>query len=266
MNKYRMFKGRLMHVNQIAAISRATSVSNNTIPKTELNQKNYMFSWSKLQLTRFNVGSTYGKLFTYEVDKKGNKTNFQQVETDRSWKEQRNKQPKSLYRACKKKKRGFRSVSMSEFPVIQTGKINHTQYMEKLVQHKLAKWERKNPQPEAMYVEEVEKWKQLRATAEERFRDFVVSIYDKLQLTGRFKTTSTSATYMEEKIAELKDINGDGHRVNEMKNDAPLLKKAIKVTSEIKAKRPNLVAGRLIDHKRKKGRIILPDSELRKAA
>lgn len=140
-------------------------------------------------------------------------------------------------------------------------KMNHVEYMEKLTQHKLAKWERKNPKPLDMFTEEVEKWKQQRETAEERLRDFVVSIYDKLPLVGRFEQKKDGmATYQEKKIADLKDENGDGHRVNEISVDSKLVKKAQKITNKVHAKHANLVCTNLKDHKRQKGRIILPQA------
>ena len=133
--------------------------------------------------------------------------------------------------------------------------------MEKLVEHKTAKWERKNSCPAEMFTEDVEKWKQLRETMKERFRDFVVSIYDPLPLTGRFVVAKEgSATYTEEKVAEIKDIDEGGHRINEIPKDHKLIKKAQKVTNETKAKRKNLVATNLKDHKRQKGRILLPEA------
>ncbi len=137
--------------------------------------------------------------------------------------------------------------------------MNRVEYMEKLVEHKTAKWERKHPKPMDMFAEEMEKWKQLRETAIERIRDFVVSVYDPLLLTGRFVLNKeNSATYQEEKIAEIKDINGEGHKVNALPKDSKLMKKAQKVVDETKHKRNNLVCGNLRDHKRKTGRIILP--------
>ena len=139
--------------------------------------------------------------------------------------------------------------------------MNHVEYMEKLTQHKLAKWERKNPKPLDMFTEEVEKWKQQRETAEERLRDFVVSIYDKLPLVGRFEQKKDGmATYQEKKIADLKDENGDGHRVNEISIDSKLVKKAQQVTNKEHAKHANLICTNLKDHKRQKGRIILPQA------
>ena len=58
----------------------------------------------------------------------------------------------------------------------------------------------------------------------------------------------------------MKDINGDGHRVNELDKNSKLLKKAQKITNEAKALNKKLVASNLKDHKRKKGRKILPQA------
>ena len=183
------------------------------------------------------------------------------------------KQPKSLRKKYKKKYycKGSKEIrKVVEHPSDYTQfknypytlpKMNRIQYCEKLVEHKLKKWEHKNPAPADMFTEDVEKWKQLRETMKERFRDFVVSIYDPLPLTGRFVIAKEgSAKYTEEKVAEIKDINGDGHRVNEVTKDSKLIQKAQKITNETKAKRSNLIATNLKDHKRQKGRIILPEA------
>ena len=138
-------------------------------------------------------------------------------------------------------------------------------YMEQVVQHKIAKWERKNPcpvkrdqnPPDIFEQEYVVPWKAKRELALERIRNFVVSIYDKLPLTGRFEKSDNN--YVEEPITEIKDINGEGHNINKLDpKKSKLLKKAQKTTNEIKAKRHNLVCCNLKDHKRQKGRIILP--------
>ena len=200
---------------------------------------------------------------------------------DHSWEYERHKQPKRLIKLKKRTGKCRRSIrakrndfttytrailindkiyteSFPNFPYTLP-KMNKVQYMEKLVEHKTAKWERKNPKPLDMFTEEVEKWKQLRENAIERIRDFVVSVYDPLLLTGRFVLNKeNSATYQEEKIAEIKDINGEGHKVNALPKDSKLMKKAQKVVDETKHKRNNLVCGNLRDHKRKTGRIILP--------
>lgn len=138
-------------------------------------------------------------------------------------------------------------------------------FMEQMVQHKIAKWEKKNPcpvkpnqNPPDMFEEEyITPWKASREIAIERIRDFVVSMYDKLPLTGRFQESSDK--YTEEKVAEIKDINMEGHKINDLNpKESKLLKKAQKETNKVKAKRSNLVCTNLKDHKRTKGRLILP--------
>lgn len=184
------------------------------------------------------------------------------------WEHKKYPQPKRLLKYKKKMKQKGNTVIPAQndflhfknFPYL-IPKMNKVQYMENLVQHKTAKWERKNVCPEAMFTEDVEKWKQERETMKERFRDFVVSIYDKLHLTGRFIVAKeNNATYQEEEVAKIKDINGEGHRVNELPKDSKLMKKAQKITNETKQKRPNLIATNLKDHKRQKGRIVLPEA------
>lgn len=137
-------------------------------------------------------------------------------------------------------------------------KMNRVEYMEKLVEHKTEKWERKHPSPLEMFAEDVERWKQERQTAIERIRDFVVSVYDKLVLTGRYKISENK--YREEKIAMVKDIDGEGHHVNALPASSALIKKAQGIVNKTKTRHPNLVAGNLRDHKKQKGRIILPQA------
>lgn len=137
--------------------------------------------------------------------------------------------------------------------------------MELYTQDKLKKWEKKHPKPcpnDDLFKDEfIPQWEHEREEALIRIRDFVVSMFDKLPLTGRFKISEKgTAQYQEEKIAELKDINGDGHRVNELDKNSKLLKKAQETVNKVHAKRTNLVAGNLKDHKRHKGRVILPQA------
>lgn len=153
-------------------------------------------------------------------------------------------------------------------------KMTQQEYWEKLTQHKLNKWIRKNPAPIAPKVDPISpdafaeqdqlaykakqsEWEKMRDAAEERFRDFVISMYDKLPLSGRFQKSDDD--YVEEKVAEIKDVNGEGHRVNELNpKTSKLLKVAQKKTDAVKAKRHNLICTNLKDHKRQKGRMILP--------
>lgn len=126
---------------------------------------------------------------------------------------------------------------------------------------KMKKWERKHPKPcptDDLFKDEfIPMWEKEREEALIHIRDFVVSMFDKLPLTGRYKTGEHK--FEEKQIAEIKDINGEGHRVNELKKDSKLLKHAQKKVNEASAKSEKFVAGNLRDHKRKKGRIILPE-------
>ena len=125
---------------------------------------------------------------------------------------------------------------------------------------KVKKWEREHPKPcpdDDLFKDElIPAWEYEREQAVERIRDFVVSMFDKLPLTGRYKEGENKFT--EKPVAELKDVNGEGHRVNELDEKSKLLDKAQKVTNKEKHKNAKLVATNLKDHKRKKGRVILP--------
>ena len=134
--------------------------------------------------------------------------------------------------------------------------------MELYVQDKLKKWEKKHPKPcpdDDLFKDEmIPAWEHEKEQALIHIRDFVVSMFDKLPLVGRFKTGT--AVYQEKLIAELKDHNGEGHKVNDLEKNSKLLKKAQKVTDKVHAKHANLVCTNLGDHKRKHGRIILPQA------
>ena len=112
------------------------------------------------------------------------------------------------------------------------------------------------PDDDLFKDEMIPQWEKSREEALIRIRDFVVSMFDKLPLSGRFKESDNKFT--EKPVAEIKDINGEGHRVNELDENSKLLKKAQKITNETKAKNAKLVATNLKDHKHKKGRMILP--------
>jgi len=204
------------------------------------------------------------------------------VQEAKPWKQTKCEQPKRLHHSYKKwkwvaefsKEKGWHTVrklikSKSEYFHKDHVKMNRQEYWEKLVQYKLAKWERKNPQPypndDLFKVEMQADWYKKRDEAVERFRDMVVSAYDKLPLIGRFKTSD--GKFKEEKVADIKDINGEGHKVNELHHDSSkLLQKVQKITDTVHAKRGDLVATNLKDHKRQKGRIICPTTLMMKKA
>ena len=257
-------KVRRRKVAALAAYSRQFTVKNNIIPSSGLNSKNVITIWHELRLSRFDT-PIYGKMF--EIDKDDH---YHLIDVDHSWKEQRHKQPKRLIKCKKRGPNGKKRNDFKQFknyPYIMP-KMNRTEYMEKLVEHKLAKWERKNPKPMDMFTEDVEKWQQLHENMKMHFRDVVISIYDKLPLIGRFKMGKTNAAYMEKKIAEIKDINGEGHDINNLSKSSKLLKAAQEITDKVHARHDNLVSTNLRDHKRTKGRIILPTNlmMMRKAA
>lgn len=201
------------------------------------------------------------------------------VQEAKAWKQTKTKQIPKLRRQYKKwqwvstftKEKGW----TTEYKLVQykseyfhqdSKPLTKEAYMEKLVEHKLKKWDKKNPKPQQDLFEKVEEWEQSRFIATERIRDFVVSVYDKLHLIGRFKTSN--GEYKEEEVAVIKDIDGEGHNVNNLSKDSKLLKKAQQITNTIHAKRGDLVSTNLKDHKQKKGRIILPTDlmMMRKAA
>lgn len=282
MKNYRIIKGKKIHINQLASMSRKFTVKNNTIPKSDKEFFMIPFSSKNIDTTGkyWFIPGVPGTMFI-KHEKPNPETGNHYVMVDYSWEHKKYPQPKNLRKKYKKKYyllpqlfeqlKGSHTIrkviehpsdyaKFKNFPYTLT-KMNKTQYMEKLVEHKLAKWEHKNPAPEDMFIEDVEKWKQERENMKERFRDFVVSIYDPLSLTGRFVVAKENATtYQEEEVAKIKDINGEGHRVNELPKDSKLMKKVQKKTNEVKAKRPNLIATNLKDHKRQKGRIVLPEA------
>ena len=150
-------------------------------------------------------------------------------------------------------------------------KLNHIELMEGYVQHKLQKWERKNPCPvkkdDLFYSQQFPVWEAERVAAEERIRDLVVSKYGKLSLVGRFQQSDDKFT--EQKVAQIKD-NGETAKhggVNNLPESSKVIKMARKETNKVKAKRSNLVCTNLKDHRKKTGRILLPNAnKMRMAA
>lgn len=172
------------------------------------------------------------------------------------------KQPKRLHK--KSKKHNYKS-DYASFPDHTFHPQGQQWYMEQVVQHKLAKWEKKNPRPVKkdqnppdMFEQEfMAPWNAARENALKHIRDLVVSMYDKLPLTGRFQKSDDE--YYEKLVAEIKDKTNEGHDINHLDpKKSPLLKKAQKKTDRIKSKKPSLVRTCLADHKRQRGRLILP--------
>ena len=148
--------------------------------------------------------------------------------------------------------------------------LNRIELMEGYVQHKLQKWERKHPCPvkkdDLFYSQQFPIWEAERVAAEERIRDLVVAKYDKLQLVGRF--SSTDELFHEQEIAQIKD-NGETTKhggVNNLPESSKVMKMARKETNKVKAKRSNLICTNLKDHRKKTGRILLPNANKMRVA
>lgn len=155
----------------------------------------------------------------------------------------------------------------SEFPDYTIHTMNRVLYMERLVEHKVERWKRKHPQPIPENDEQKDMfeqqfmipWKASLDAATEKFRNDVISTYDKLPLTGRFKKDDHK--FDEKLIAEIKDIDGEGHMVNDLNpKTSKLLKKAQDITNNVHKRNTKLICANLRDHKRTKGRIILPNA------
>lgn len=279
MKNYRIIKGVKIHVNQLASMSRKFTVSNitKTISPVVEHKREIVYS---NPIVNPLTGNKFDQVNPHPIPGRFGitVTGYDWIEPiGLLWKKERHKQPKRLIKCKARKYSNWKSYAPQDEKVekIKREKRNDfvkyfpnypytikpmckEVYMEKLVAHKLEKWDKKNPKPNQDLFDKVEDWEQRRFNAEQRFRDFVVSCYNKLDLNGRFKQSDQK--YTEENVAKIKDIDMEGHRVNELNKDSKLLQKAQKITNETKKKKPNLVATNLKDHKKQKGRIILPEA------
>ena len=143
-------------------------------------------------------------------------------------------------------------------------KINHTELMEGYVQHKLKKWEAKNPCPvekdDLFYEQQYPEWAAKRQKAEEYLRDVVINKYtNKLSLIGRFEIDDNK--YEELEVAKIADkfsetIKAGG--VNNLPVESKVMRKAQHMTNITKKRHPKCVCTNLRDHKKQRGRILLP--------
>lgn len=145
-------------------------------------------------------------------------------------------------------------------------RLNRTELMEGYVQHKLSKWIKKHPCPvrkdDLFYSQQYPVWKAEVDSAEEHIRNLIVAKYDKLQLVGRF--SSTNELFHEQEIAQIRD-NGETVKhggVNNLPETSKVMKKARIITNKVKAKRGNLICTNLKDHKKQRGRILLPNMKV----
>ena len=252
-------KARRRKVANLAAYSRQRSVRNCTIPKADKEEIiDIKVPWSKEPIK----GT---KWHAYKMPDEGYPQPKNLRKRTRGTKWVRNKTEENSFKVdfCVPEKYDYKS----EFPDAHAHEkmlwknLGKAAKMKAYEDEKMKKWERKHPKPcptDDLFKDEyIPLWEKEREEALIRIRDFVVSMFDKLPLTGRYKTGEHK--FEEKQIAEIKDINGEGHKVNELKKDSKLLKHAQKKVNEASAKSEKFVAGNLRDHKRKKGRIILPE-------
>ena len=140
-------------------------------------------------------------------------------------------------------------------------RIGSANFMERLAQHKLAKWMRKHPAPcdesDLFKNEFLKPWEEERDKALERFRNVVVSTYFKLKIYGRYSQRDSGYPKLigliDNKTTELFNKN-----VTQLNTDSVILDRACKLVN-IEAKRnKNLIAGRLEDPNSKQGILIIP--------
>ncbi len=143
-------------------------------------------------------------------------------------------------------------------------KLNHTELMEGYVQHKLHKWEQKHPCPvekdDLFYSQQYPIWEQEKQSAEERLRDLVINKYtNKLLLIGRFEASESK--YEEHEVAKIVDKFGETVKsggVNNLSEKSKVVRKAQRLTNITKKINPKCVCTNLRDHKKQRGRILLP--------
>ena len=143
-------------------------------------------------------------------------------------------------------------------------KLNHTELMEGYVQHKLHKWEQNHPCPvkkdDLFYSQQYPIWEQEKQSAEERLRDLVINKYtNKLSLIGRFEIDDNK--YEELEVAKIADkfsetVKAGG--VNNLSVESKVMRKAQYMTNITKKRHPKCVCTNLRDHKKQRGRILLP--------
>ena len=218
-------KVRRRKVANLAAYSRQFSVKNSTIKTASEDAIKQQGPWEKKKYPQYK--SMMKKHVEWIYDKETHKTEKVMVPST------------------------FQTKKFDDYQKSLWKNLGKAAKMKAYEDEKTKKWERKHPKPcpdDDLFKDEmIPAWNHEREQAIERIRDFVVSMFDKLPLTGRYKESDNKFT--EKPVAELKDINGEGHKINDLDpSKSKLLDKAQKVTTNLK------------DHKRKKGRVILPEA------
>ena len=137
------------------------------------------------------------------------------------WEKVKSPQPKNLTKGkCFVKKDGKKLRVLSEQGkfhkkyTIKKYDRHSKEYIEAYISHKLAKWEKKNPCPikldgiqqDLFENEFLLPWKEKKNLELKRISEFVISVYGKFPLVGRFKQSDDK--YKEKMLEHLKDIDG----------------------------------------------------------
>ena len=137
-------------------------------------------------------------------------------------------------------------------------KMSKDEYIERLINHKINRWERRHPCPvnkfDIFYEEYFNNWKSDREKAIARIKEIVSFDNDKYYLYARYE--KSDGGYTKWGTIVLAKLSGKYN----------VLLRAKKITDAEKEKHPSLVATNLINISTKKGRIILPLSNNRMAA
>lgn len=237
MGHYRIrLKVRKKKIKRQASVSKKLSVNNITIPKADLNNKNFK-----------------------EIEQYGHKmivnTDIQDNGNGEKWKTVKNSikiflTKKEIYKLHKK--------------YLEYFKMGKADFMERMTKHKLAKWEKKHPRPikenqnpPDMFEEQfVKPWEKERDLALERIRDFVVSVYDKLEVVGN---KIHNKKLKGNTVALIKDVDQKGHNINypNLKETDKLYINATKEAQKAMNKDPEIIDCHLLDHKKKDKRPLI---------
>lgn len=279
MKNYRIIKGVKIHVNQLASMSRKFTVSNTTKSISPVVEHKREVVYNN-PIVNPLTGNKFDQVNPHPIPGRFGitVTGYDWIKpTGLLWKNERHKQPKRLIKCKARKYSNWKSYAPQDESVkkIKREKRNDFQkyfpnypytikpmckeaYMEKLVAHKLEKWNKKNPKPNQDLFDKVEDWEQRRFNAEQRFRDFVVSCYNKLDIMGN-RVNSKDKKMDATKIAEIRDIDGKGHDVSfpKLSSEDKLYKNAEKAAEVAMKKDSTILDADLLNHKRTQKRPLI---------
>lgn len=144
-------------------------------------------------------------------------------------------------------------------------RLYHTEMMEGLVQHKMKKWDIRNPRPcddRDIFADHfLPPYFEMREKAVERTRDMVVATYHKLTIYGRYK--KANGTYTDGypiEIAKIPDRTTDlvGKKITEIPTTSKILKRATKIVTMESQRDSNFIGGLIRGHTDKCARLVLP--------